>query len=137
VRIAVIAGSGLSDEAHTYFPHAEIIDIPGPREFFSQDESMPVADALLFSAESGSAWTMLYPSYQVTTPLLRLIRVPVVMPYAGESDPVMDEFIDNWVMLKRNDGTIDKIYDYWILGKGTELKEPRWSVIRNVLHWVD
>lgn len=80
---------------------------------------------------------MLYPSFQVTTPLLRLIRVPVVMPYAGESDQVMDEFIDNWVMLKRNDGTIDKIYDYWILGKGTELKEPRWSIIRDVLHWVD
>jgi hypothetical protein len=40
-------------------------------------------------------------------------------------------------MLKRSDGSLDKIYDYWILGKGTEVKEPRWSVIRDVLEWVD
>ena len=59
------------------------------------------------------------------------------LKYAGKPDAEMDEFIDNWVMLKRNDGTLDRIYDYWILGKGTELKEPCWSVIRDVLHWVD
>ena len=76
-------------------------------------------------------------AYQVTTPFSRAMRIPVVIPYAGVSDPEMDKFIDNWVMLKRNDGTIDKIYDYWILGKGTEPKEPRWSVVRDVLGWVN
>ena len=80
---------------------------------------------------------MLYPAYQVTTPLPHAIRLPVVIPYAGESDPQMDEFLDNWVMLKQNDGTVDRTYDYWILGKGTEPKEPRWSVIRDVLGWID
>ncbi len=29
------------------------------------------------------------------------------------------------------------LYDYWILGKEVEAKEPRWSVIRNVLHWIE
>ena len=137
LRIAVIAGSGLSEEVQAFFPAAEFVSVASPREFFAQGESGDLADALLFSAESGSAWTMLYPSYQVVTPLKRIFRIPVVIPYAGEPGPEMDEFIDNWVMLKRNDGTIDKIYDYWILGKGTEPKEPRWSVIRDVLHWVD
>jgi hypothetical protein len=38
--------------------------------------------------------------------------------------------------LKKRDRTIDTLYDYWILGKNAVPKQPRWSVIRNVLHWV-
>ena len=137
LRIGVIAGSGLSEETREYFPQAEFVKFASPREFFAQGDDTTLADALLFSAESGSAWSMLYPSYQVSTPLRKNIRIPVVIPYSGESDPEMDEFLDNWVMLKRNDGTIDKIYDYWILGKGTEPTKPRWSIIRDVLHWIE
>jgi hypothetical protein len=32
---------------------------------------------------------------------------------------------------------IQQLYAYWILGGGAEPKEPRWSVMRNVLGWVD
>ena len=28
-------------------------------------------------------------------------------------------------------------YDYWILGRSAGAREPRWSVIRNVLHLVN
>ena len=31
---------------------------------------------------------------------------------------------------------IDELYDHWILGRGAEVKQPRWSIIRDVLHWV-
>ena len=96
-----------------------------------------MADVLLLSAESGSAWGMLYPAYRVTTPFTGITRLPVVIPYGAGSDPELDEFLDNWVMLKLNDGTIDKAYRYWILGEGTEPKAPRWSVIRDVLGWID
>jgi hypothetical protein len=49
----------------------------------------------------------------------------------------MIDFINNWIELKKKDGTINKIKDHWILGRGAEKKEPRWSVIRNVFHWVE
>ena len=136
LRLAIITGSGLDDEAKMYFPQAKVISIASPREFFKQGSSKKLADALLFSAESGSAWSMIYPSYQVATPFPRSLRLPIVMPYSGP-DAELDEYLDNWVMLKQNDGTINKIYDYWILGQGTEPKEPRWSVIKDVLGWVD
>jgi hypothetical protein len=32
---------------------------------------------------------------------------------------------------------VDTLYDKWILGKVGKQKEPRWSVIRNLLQWVD
>ena len=34
-------------------------------------------------------------------------------------------------------GLIYQLYDKWILGKFDTQKAPRWSVIRNVLHWID
>jgi hypothetical protein len=45
--------------------------------------------------------------------------------------------VSNWIDLKRNDGTIDALYDYWMLGGASRPREPRWSIIRNVLGWVD
>ena len=55
---------------------------------------------------------------------------------AREDREIID-FINGWIDLKRKDETIDKLYDHWILGRGAEKKEPRWSIIRNVLHWVE
>jgi hypothetical protein len=45
--------------------------------------------------------------------------------------------VSTWINLKRNDGTIDKLFDYWIMGKNAGPTGPRWSIIRDVLHWVE
>ena len=42
-----------------------------------------------------------------------------------------------WIEVKKHDGIIQDAYDYWILGQGGEQKPPRWSIIQDVLHWVD
>lgn len=34
-------------------------------------------------------------------------------------------------------GTIAALYGHWILGKQAIKRQPRWSIIRNMLHWVD
>jgi ABC-type amino acid transport substrate-binding protein len=137
LRIAVVESGGMMRETAKRFAQAEIVSISSPREFFKQTEKKPVADALLISAEAGSAWTMLFPQYQVSTPLPHPVQLPVVILYSGTADPAMDEFLDNWVMLKQSEGALKIIYDYWILGIGAEPVQPRWSVIRNVLHWID
>jgi hypothetical protein len=41
-----------------------------------------------------------------------------------------------WIALKRKDGTIGALYDYSVLGRNAVTPEPRWSLLRNVLHWV-
>ena len=46
-------------------------------------------------------------------------------------------FVNTWIGLKRKDGTLDAVYKHWILGQDAASVEPRWSIIRNVLHWVD
>ena len=66
----------------------------------------------------------------------RMVSFPLVYPIAAR-DESLEAFMDHWVKLKRLDGTIDEVYDHWILGHDAGPKAPRWSVIRDVLHWVD
>ena len=93
-------------------------------------------DALLASAEGGAAWTLIYPDYTVVNPKSRPIKIPVSYPYAGP-DLRFEEFLEHWIQLKRKDGTVEDLYDYWALGRGARVHEPRWSVIRDVLHWLE
>jgi hypothetical protein len=93
-------------------------------------------DALMLTAERGSAWTLLHPERAVVVPRPGLVKVPLAYPI-GRGDAGFAAFVDTWIDLKRKDGTIQALYDYWILGRSAAPPEPRWSIIRNVLHWVD
>jgi Na+/H+-dicarboxylate symporter/ABC-type amino acid transport substrate-binding protein len=114
------------------FPRAELIELQSQRDFFEQESDEP--DALLTSAEAGAAWTLLYPDFEVVVPqpVAGVIPVGFVMAYDSEH---LNAFLNHWIELKTKDGTIKKLYNYWILGQGAVKKKPRWSIIRNVLHW--
>ena len=87
-------------------------------------------------AEAGSAWTLIYPGYSVVIP--RDLRGWVPLVYAlPRNDPTFQHFMNHWIELTRRDGTIDRLYDYWILGRQERARAPRWSIIRNVLGWVN
>ena len=120
-----------------YFPQAEMVSLNSPRDFFEEKGSGKGLDALLTSAEEGSAWTLIYPHFQVVTPFQSEISIPLVYPHGGDNDNLMEEFLDNWLLVKTKDGTINRVYDYWILGQGSQSRKPRWSIIRDVLHWVN
>ncbi len=113
-------------------PGVTLVPLDSPRAFFRNGD----LDALILTAEVGSAWTLIYPGYSVAVPLPDPIRIP--MAYAmpkGEEE--LADFVDTWIELKRGDHTIDRLYEHWILGKAAKKQEPRWSVIRDVLGWVD
>ena len=116
-----------------FLPQATIVPLNSITEFFEgKGEEL---DAVLFSAEGGSAWSLLHPAYTVAIPQPGVLKGPVayILP-RGDREWV--DFINVWIELKKRDRTIDALYDYWILGKNAVPKQPRWSVIRNVLHWV-
>jgi ABC-type amino acid transport substrate-binding protein len=93
-------------------------------------------NALVLPAERGSAWTLLHPQYSVVVPEPDLVKVPLAYPVARH-DQAFASFVNTWIDLKRKDGTLDRLYRYWILGRNAVRPRPRWSVIRNVLHWVE
>ena len=53
------------------------------------------------------------------------------------NDPAWARYVSQWISLNKKNGTIDALFDHWIAGAGVASGEPRWSIIRNVLHWVD
>ena len=93
-------------------------------------------DAVVLPAERGSVLTLLYPKYTVVVPEPDTVKIPLAYPVAHR-DQEWTQFVNTWIELKRRDGTIDALYGHWILGKHADKREPRWSVIRNLLHWVD
>jgi Na+/H+-dicarboxylate symporter/ABC-type amino acid transport substrate-binding protein len=93
------------------------------------------AEAVALPAERGSAWTLRYPAYSVVVPGPDPIRVPLAYPI-GKRDERLASFVNTWIALKVKDGTLDAAYKHWILGQDGAARQPRWSIIRNVLHWV-
>ena len=114
-------------------PKAELVIVKSAREFFeSKGKDL---DGFVYAAEAGSAWTLLYPQYAVVVP-----PPPIALPltYAmARGDRELLDYVNALVQLKKADGTLKKLYDYWILGRFAADTQPRWSVIRNVLHWVE
>ena len=62
------------------------------------------------------------------------MKVPLAYPVARH-DSALAAFLDTFIDLKRKDGTIDALYGHWILGRQATARRPRWSILRNVLHW--
>jgi Na+/H+-dicarboxylate symporter/ABC-type amino acid transport substrate-binding protein len=92
-------------------------------------------DAVALPAERGSVLTLLNPKWTVVVPSPGVIKVPLAFPLARQ-DEAWAAFVNTWIEMKRRDGTLGTLYDHWILGKAAENRSPRWSVVRNVLHWV-
>ena len=91
-------------------------------------------DAIVFPAERGSAWTLMYPRYTVVVPTPSRIRLPLAYPLA-RNDEAFARYINTWLELKEKDGTLSALYDYWILGRTGEAGARRWSMMRDVLRW--
>jgi len=115
-------------------PEIELVEISSNQDFFTAANSD--LDALLISAESGAALTLMNPDYAVVIPDGLEAKLPLFYAIAGR-DSEMQDFLEYWITLRQKDGTASEYYDYWILGKSSEPAAPRWSVIRDVLHWID
>jgi ABC-type amino acid transport substrate-binding protein len=66
LRLAIPAGHYYVEKIKNYLPQAELVKVTSPREFFRSHHQE--VDGLMFSAESGSAWTLIYPQLTVAVP---------------------------------------------------------------------
>lgn len=116
----------------TLLPNAKFKTIGNPRVFFKATHKANTA--FVFSAEVGSAWTLLYPAYSVVVPQGLKVKAPVAFALPkGQTDFV--QYMNTWLKLKKFNGHQQTIYDYWILGKSPQKQKARWSVAHDVLGW--
>ncbi|MGF1511042.1 MAG: cation:dicarboxylate symporter family transporter [Myxococcota bacterium] len=135
LRIAVPPVSDYVEILHELLPDADLLPVKSARSFFRQDAETEF-DAFLHTAEAGSAWTLIYPSFSVVVPEPGRVKVPLAyaMP---QNDPSFAQFVNRWIDLQQSNGTVQRLFDHWVRGEATKAKQHRWSVIRDVLHWVD
>lgn len=89
------------------------------------------ADALLMTAEKGSAWTILYPEYSLYIPEKQ--HKDLIAYAVANNDLLFLEYINFWLTLKKINGDIDRLYDYWIRGINVTPLPPRWCILDNVI----
>lgn len=134
LRIAFPAEPYYLRKAESFLPNAQIVPVDDVEAFLRAEEGE--YDAMVFAGEVLGSHSLLNPEFGVVVPTPPFGSVPAayVLP-VGE--PEWQETINGWLTLKRVDGTIQELFDYWVLGRQAERPEPRWSVIRDELHWIE
>lgn len=133
LRVAVYNNTAIARVAHQLLPGATIVPIDSKEEFFEQGK----ADALLIPAEEGYTLTLQYPFFDVA--IIEPYDSYLMMygyPVAKDSSESYLLALNYWIRMEKDFGKLEEKYDYWVLGKIPESVEPRWSVVRNVLHAV-
>ena len=130
LRIAVFRSELMESLARTLFPRARIVVIPSY-------ESLPgetAIDAALWTLDQARAWASAHPGFSAVVP--RDFGTPFLMAYL--MPPNSREFavlVDQWLELQKSNGFQEAMQSYWLEGRPRTRSAPRWSVIRNVLHW--
>ena len=137
LRIAIPGASGTIARARAWLPQAVLLPIYGQDEQRRLLESGGAdVDAIAALSEEGAAWTLLYPDFSLVVPKPILFR-PVGYGVADDNEELLEVF-NAWLVAMQSRGGVDELYKYWMLGEAAEReKPPRWSIMRDVLHWVD
>ena len=114
----------------TELPGADVVPFTRVGSIFERRGS-PV-DAIVLTAERGSAYTLLHPEFSVVVPKPRTFKVPLAYVVAGH-DQALATTVNTWIDLKRKDGTIDELFAHWILGRNAAPHQRRWSVLDDVI----
>ena len=119
-------------QARLRHPNVEFEVVDSIESFFEGERQD--LDGLILPAEEGAAWNVLYPEHSVVIPTPPIHR-PVglaVRKNDGEWVRLLDRFLD----FEEMDGALRQLRKYWVEGGGTEDQQPRWCVLRDVLHWI-
>lgn len=136
IRVGMYAFGYAKRLVYRALPEAELVPLQTPEELEALLKTgLPGVDVILNTAAEASAWTILYPHYSVVIPRpVKSFPVSYILP---RGSPILLKVVNTWLSLAQGDGTIDRLYDYWVQGEIDWREPPRWSVIRDVLHWVD
>jgi Na+/H+-dicarboxylate symporter/ABC-type amino acid transport substrate-binding protein len=134
LKIAVYKGSVFETLAHRIFPHHQIIPLHSYDAFASEE----IADALLWAEPQAVAWALQHPRFNAVFPTPTLGMDSLGYPVSKNSIRFLN-YLNDWLQLKANKGFTERNTAIWIHGEieTDQEKTPRFSILRNVLHWID
>lgn len=132
LTIAVFRDPVVEPLARALFPHGTVQVV----ETFADIVGKPAIDAALWTLQQSRAWALTHPGYSAVVPdnLGAPLAIAFALPKGADG---LLRFVDYWLTLQDLGGLRERLNAYWIEGEPRAHSEPRWSVVRNVLHWVD
>ena len=129
LRIRVVGAFEFLAKRH--FPMAQIIADESDASLVDGN-----VDAWLTIRMEGFVWTLSHPDFTLID-----YRGALGQRYLAYAIPSGSEdwltFLNNWLVLKEQSGFKEEMTRYWLQGESLQTIPRRWSIIRNVLHWVD
>jgi Na+/H+-dicarboxylate symporter/ABC-type amino acid transport substrate-binding protein len=117
------------------FPKIVWTELGDYSNYFEGDRSD--LDGVLISAEAGSSWTLLHPEFNVSVVVPLPVRYPMSFVTTIE-DLEFNTSLNRWISIIKLNGKFETLYGYWVLGiDKPEDVTPRWSVVRDVLGWIE
>ncbi len=127
LKIAAIGG--YRDVTAQYFPKTAM-EVLNLENYLKSD-----ASAMMWSELPAYIWCLAHPDYTTVSFKHSLGKNYFAYPVAGEGEEFL-QFMNEWLNLKEQQGFELKQRQYWFLGKSQTPPDERWSIMRNVLHWV-
>ena len=131
LRVATFSSPELKGVVHDLLPPAKVVsvdnyyDLPPFEDFDGALWTQAQAVAL---ARTRKGITAVRPA-DFGNPFL----FTYIMP--GNS-PEFLRYVNYWLKLEETGGFVQQMRDHWIQGHPLPDNKPRWSVIRDVLHWL-
>lgn len=129
--VVIGAGGVQFDIAKANFPNADVIDINSTELFEKGD-----LDAILWSQTTAVIWCLSHPEHVVIDYGDQIGKSYFAYPFRQHATD-FGFFLNNWLNLKEQSGFKQDMTNYWIHGIPPGERAPRWSILRDVLHWRD
>ncbi len=128
-NLVVGAGGAQIEIAKHLFPKAKIIDIETDQDLFNKE-----IDVILWSETTAVIWCLYHPDFVTISYGTELGRSYFGYPIRKHATD-LGFFLNSWMNLKEQSGFKKRMHSYWIDGIVPKEKKPRWSILRNVLHF--
>lgn len=136
LRVAILDDPSTRTYLRSLLPNATPVPFPDKEDVDNiLAAGAPDVDAVAMFAEEAAAWTLRHPSFAFVAPAPTIFLPGGYAVARGNVDLLL--YLDTWLLNAEADGTVDQLYRYWMLGQVEATQPPRWSVIRDVLGWVD
>jgi proton glutamate symport protein len=132
LRIVTFQSRVLGSLVHKFLPSAKISTVPD----YNDLARVKSFDAALWTEEQAVA--LARTSDDLTAVLPADFGGPILFAYLmPPNSPDLLRYVNYWLTLEDTQNSTERLTDYWLEGLPWSGETPRWSVIRNVLHWVD
>jgi ABC-type amino acid transport substrate-binding protein len=116
--------------AATHFPHLPVV------EGNIDDLALNKFDGYLWAELQSYIWCLTNPNFTTLTYHGQLGKKYFAYPMTLNAQQFV-YFANEWLFLKQEQGFAYRQRQYWFLGKEYNPKAKRWSILRDVLHWVE